>query len=76
MIRNEPCVDPRLVQIRDYIMEHIHEDLTPRSVIEKFGMPYNVTRRMFTIRMGESMSSMIRRLKAKRAAQIAAENGI
>ena len=69
MIRNRPTMDRRLVQIRDYIIEHIDEDITPKSVIEKFGMPYKDTCGMFTIRMGESMSSMIRRLKAKRAAE-------
>ena len=68
MVRGVPYVDRKTVQMRDYILEHYNEDITPRSVIEHFGEKhYNNMRSSFTIRMGESMSSMIRRLRAEHA---------
>ncbi len=59
-------IDRKMVEVRNYILAHIDEDITPRSVTEHFGLPYNRTRAVFTSDMGESMSSMIRRLKAER----------
>ena len=63
MVRGARYVDPRLIEMRDYIIEHIDEDLTPHSVIDSFQMPYNDTRYKFHSVMGESMGHMILRLK-------------
>jgi AraC-like DNA-binding protein len=71
MVRGLRYVDPRLIKMRDYIIEHIDEDLTPHSVIDPYGMPYNNTRYMFHSVMGESVEHMIRRLKQERAEKTA-----
>lgn len=65
MARGARYVDPRLIKMRDYIIEHIGEDITPHSVIDPYGMPYNDTRFKFHSVMGESMGHMIQRLKAE-----------
>lgn len=67
MVRGVRHVDRRLVEMRDYIIEHIEEELTPHSVIDPYGMPYNDTRFMFHSVMGESMGHMIQRLKNEQA---------
>lgn len=66
MVRGVRYVDPRLIKMRDYIIEHIDEDLTPHSVIDSFQMPYNDTRYKFHRAMGESMGHMILRLNNER----------
>ena len=63
MVRGAPYVPRYVVDVRDYIVAHAGEDITPRSVCEHFGLPYNRTRSSFSTVMGESMESMIRRLK-------------
>ena len=68
MVRGVRYVDRRLVEMRDYIIEHFDEDITPHSVIDPYGMPYNNTRYRFHSIMGESMEHMIRRLRETRAA--------
>ena len=68
MVRGFRYVDRRLVEMRDYIIEHFDEDITPHSVIDTYGMPYNNTRYRFHSIMGESMEHMIRRLRETRAA--------
>ncbi len=74
-VRGLKYVPRDLVNVRDYIIEHIDEDITPKSVIEHFGLPFNHTRSNFTIIMGESISSMIRRLKQERAEKASQEEG-
>lgn len=66
-LHNVPYTDRRIVKIRDYILEHYDEDITPQSVIRQFGMKTNHARSMFTFVFGETMSSMLRRLRAEHA---------
>ena len=66
-IHGVPYVQPILVEMRDYIIAHIDEDITPESVVKQFKGPglYGI-RSQFTCTMGESMPSMIRRLKQEK----------
>ena len=58
---------PSLEELRDYIVAHIDEDITPESVIEQFGLPYQLTLSSFQCRMGETMPEMIHRMKTERS---------
>ncbi len=61
--------DPNVEKIKGYIIQHIDEDISPKSVIAFFGLPYNKTRTLFHKKTGETMAAYIRRLRQNNAAE-------
>ena len=62
--------DANIVIIKEYITQHIEEDITPKSVIKRFELPYNKTQTIFHTKTGETMAEYIRRLRHKNSEKL------
>lgn len=65
--------DANIEKIKEYIIQHIEEDISPKSVIKRFELPYNKTRTIFHAKTGETMAAYIRRLRHENAEKLTEE---
>ena len=50
-------------------MQHIDEDITPKSIVEELGMQNSTTRHLFHYKTGISMPEFIRRQRLEKEKQ-------
>jgi AraC-like DNA-binding protein len=65
--------DPEVERIKAYILQHLDENITPKSIVEELGLPNSSTRHRFHYKTGISMPEYIRRQRREKEKQ-AAEN--
>ena len=62
------CTGMDVKFMESYIQKHLDEKITPKSIIDHFGMDYQHARRRFYLYHGEYMTSYINRLREERLA--------
>lgn len=65
--------DPEVERIKAYILQHLDEDITPKSIVEDLGLPNSSTRHRFHYKTGISMPEFIRRQRREKE-KLTAEN--
>jgi AraC-like DNA-binding protein len=64
------CTGMDVKYMETCILKHLDEKISPKSIIEHFGMDYQHARRRFYLYHGEYMTSYINRLRKERSMEI------